>query len=126
MSEMISDQRSLGRIAHWTARAWSAASLVLIAAFFVGEGFHPARLSRSDLALFLFFPVGVGVGMIAAWAKEGLGGGVTVASLAGVYLVHLAAAGRPPSGWAFLAFSAPGFLFLLSWLCSRGRARSDG
>ena len=62
----------------------------------------------------LFFPVGISVGMILAWWREGLGGSITVGSLLAFYVVHLTTAGTFPKGWAWLAFAAPGFLFLLS------------
>jgi hypothetical protein len=102
----------------WTARVWSVASIALVLAFIVGEGFNPS--GPSEWLGVLFFPVGISVGMILAWWKEGLGGSITVGSLLVFYLVHLTTAGTLPKGWAWLAFAAPGFLFLLSSHLSRG------
>lgn len=99
----------------WTARIWSIA---LVVAFIVGEGFNPFGLY--EWLGVLFFPVGISVGMILAWWKEDLGGSITVGSLLTFYAVHLTTAGTFPKGWAWLAFAAPGFLFLLSSLWSRG------
>jgi len=105
----------------WTARVWSAASVALVLAFIVGEGRNPSR--PSEWLGFLFFPFGICVGMILAWWKERLGGSITVGSLLAFYMVYRATAGAFPKGWAWLAFAAPGFLFLLS---SHGSRRARG
>jgi hypothetical protein len=101
----------------WTARVWSVASVGLVLAFIVGEGSHPSR--PNEWLGFLLFPVGISVGMILAWWKEGLGGSMTVGSLLAFYAVHLTTVGTFPHGWAWLTFAAPGFLFLLSSQLSR-------
>lgn len=101
----------------WAARVWSVASVALVLAFIVGEGFNPS--GRNEWLGVLFFPVGISVGMILAWWKEGLGGSITVGSLLAFYVLHLTTAGTFPKGWAWLAFAAPGFLFLLSSQLSR-------
>jgi hypothetical protein len=92
------------------------ASVALVLAFIVGEGFHPGR---NDWLGVLFFPLGISVGMILAWWREGLGGIITVGSLLTFYVVHLTTAGAFPKGCAWLLFAAPGFLFLLSSHSSR-------
>ena len=101
----------------WTARVWSVASVALVLGFIVGEGFNPSGLN--EWLGVLLFPVGISIGMILAWWKEGLGGSITVGSLLAFYVVHLTTAGTFPKGWAWLAFAAPGFLFLLSSQLSR-------
>jgi len=101
----------------WTARVWSVASVALVLGFIVGEGFNPSGLN--EWLGVLLFPVGISIGMILAWWKEGLGGSITVGSLLAFYVVHLSTAGTFPKGWAWLAFAAPGFLFLLSSHLSR-------
>jgi hypothetical protein len=100
----------------WIARIWSLGSLVLLLGFVVGEGLHPSGYEWLGL---LFFPFAISLGMVLAWWKEGVGGSVTVGSLAAFYLLHFATAGTFPKGWAWLAFAAPGFLFLLVSLVSR-------
>jgi len=100
----------------WTARIWSVVSVALVLGFIVGEGLNATGYEWLGL---LFFPFGISVGMILAWWKEGLGGGITIGSLAAFYLVHLTTVGTFPKGWAWLAFAAPGFLFLLASLVSR-------
>jgi hypothetical protein len=109
--------RGWGRTLRWTARVWSAVSVVLLLGFIVGEGINPSGLNEW-LGL-LFFPFGISVGMILAWWREALGGSITVGSLLAFYVVHLTTAGTLPKGWAWLAFAAPGFLFLLSSYTSR-------
>ena len=119
VTEPSGAQRSSRRWIRSLARLWSAISLALIAAFFVGEGFHPSQLSPSQVLGFLLFPVGVSLGMVLAWWNERLGGTLTVASFVGFYIVYFATSGMFPKGWAWLAFSFPGFLFVASWLSSR-------
>lgn len=69
---------------------------------------------------FLFFPVGIILGMLLGWWREVLGGAVTVFSLIGFYLIY---------GWLlnnqiwlgawFIVFALPGILFLISGLTFR-------
>ncbi|HEY0726811.1 MAG TPA: hypothetical protein VGD38_02005 [Pyrinomonadaceae bacterium] len=103
----------------WIARVASLASIALLAMIFLGEPFQPSQISFQEWVGLSFFPIGVVVGMIIAWRKEALGGVVTVASLAGFYLVYGYLFRNHIGGWFFLAFAAPGFLFLFHWLLSR-------
>lgn len=109
----------LTQVVRWTARVWTIASVALVLAFMVGEGFNPSVLKPNEWLLTLFFPIGICVGMILAWWKDGLGGIVTVGCLLAFYVIHFAIAHTLPHGWAFLAFAAPGFLFLLTWFLSQ-------
>jgi len=88
--------------------------------FFIGEGFHPARVALKEWVGLIFFPVGVVVGMIIAWWKEGVGAVVTLASLLAFYVVYGFLLGKPLGGW-FIVFAAPSFFFLLYWIMSRSR-----
>jgi hypothetical protein len=91
--------------------------MILLFAF--GEGLNFSRFTARDLALFVFFPIGICLGMVVAWRWEGLGGGITVGSLAAFYLLyHLISSWFPPGPY-FVIFAAPGFLFLLCWLLTR-------
>ena len=119
MEDKTRSRALLTQVIRWTARAWSVASVGLILAFLVGEGFHPSQITAREWLGLVFFPVGITVGMILAWWREGLGGAITVASLAVFYLIPLATAGALPKGWAFLVFAMPGFLFLLYWATVR-------
>jgi hypothetical protein len=106
-------------ILQWSARVLSILAVGVILMFAIGEGLNLARFTPRELLLFLFFPLGVGVGMALAWRWEALGGGITVASLAGFYLADRLMSSSFPRGIAFLVIAAPGFLFLLHWLLAR-------
>jgi hypothetical protein len=105
------------RVLRWTARLWSIASIGLILGFIAFEGKNPT--TSVEWIGFLFFPLGISLGMIAAWWKEGIGGSITIASLIVFYSYRLATTGILPKGLAWFAFAAPGFLFLLTWYRSR-------
>jgi hypothetical protein len=107
----------------WIARVASIASITLLAMIFFGEAFHPSQISPEEWVGLIFFPTGVVAGMIIAWRKEAVGGFMTVASLVGFYLVYGYLLRNHIGGWYFLAFSAPGFLFLFHWLLYRTTGR---
>jgi hypothetical protein len=106
----------------WLARLLGLASVALLALFIFGEGFNPLRMTRGELVLSLFFPLGVIAGLALAWWKEGVGGTLCVGSLLAFYAAHYLIAGDFPRGWAFLVFALPGFLFLTHWLLARQSA----
>ena len=64
--------------------------------------------------------------MVLAWRWEGLGGGVTVASLAAFYLVERLTSSSFPRGYALVALASPGFLFLLCWLWTLFPTKQNG
>jgi hypothetical protein len=114
------------RALRWSARVWSILAVGLVLLFAFGEGMNLSHFTAHELVLFVFFPLGVCLGMAVAWWREGLGGGVTVASFAAFYLAHFLQSSHLPRGLAFAAVAAPGFLFLLSWLLARSAARQSG
>jgi hypothetical protein len=105
------------RFIRWTARILSVISIGLLLGFIIGEGIHPTTLNEK-IGL-IFFPFGIAMGMIIAWWREGLGGGITVGSLLVFYVIHFAFTRTFPNGPGWLLFTVPGFLFLLSWYKSR-------
>jgi hypothetical protein len=105
------------QIIRWTARIWSIASVGVLLGFVIGEGRNPTT-GRERVGL-LFFPLGISVGMILAWLKEGIGGIITTGSRLIFYGIHLATKWGFPKGLAWFAFAAPGFFFLLSSYLSR-------
>jgi hypothetical protein len=99
----------------WAARLLAlllAGGVLLLA---VGEGFNPAKLTPSALALSVPFFI-AWVGLWLGWRWPGLGGILVVAGVLGFYLVHWVERGRFPNGSAFLLMAIPGGLFLLCWL----------
>ena len=100
------------------ARVGSIASVTLLALLFMGEPFREGEISSNEWVGLMFFPIGIVIGMIIAWWKEGIGSVVTVVSLVGFYLVWGYLLRNHIGGWVFIAFASPGFLFLLHWLLS--------
>ena len=72
-----------------------------------------------------FFPTGIIVGLLVAFRKELLGGAVTILSLMGFYVWHLAVSGRLAAGPWFALIAAPGLLFLLVGLTEYRLKRSQ-
>jgi hypothetical protein len=105
------------------ARLTSIASITLLLMLFAGEGLHPSRITASEWVGLLFFPVGVVIGMVIAWWKEGVGSLVTVGSLLAFYVVYGYLMRNHLGGWAFIVFALPGFLFLLHWLLRSAEER---
>ena len=120
----------LGRVARWIARGLSLVSIALLVLFVVGELPTPGRVAARELVGLAFFPLGVVVGMIVAWRREGLGAAIGLSSLACFYGVYgLALRGSAALGWWFVIFSSPLGLFALAALASNdpgGDARSAG
>jgi hypothetical protein len=109
--------RSLERLVRWIARLWSVASLVFLSAFILGEAEPRSWPTAAEWIGLACFPLGVGVGLVVAWWKERLGGVITLASLIGFYVWHLAVAGRFATGPWFALVAAPGLLFVVAaWL----------
>jgi hypothetical protein len=98
------------------ARVGSIASITLLLMLFAGEGFHPSQVTARQWVGLAFFPIGVIIGMVTAWWKEGLGAAITLLSLLALYLVYGYFMRYHVAGWAFIAFASPGFLFLVHWL----------
>lgn len=102
----------------WMARVWGVASTLLLLAFAFGGAEH-LRPTASEAVGLLLFPVGVVIGFGLAWWREGLGGLVTVVSLALFYVWLFARSGRLDVGPYFLLFAAPGVLHLASAILRR-------
>jgi hypothetical protein len=98
------------------ARVGSIASITLLILLFQAEAFHPSEIAPKEYIGLLFFPLGVVIGMVLAWWKEGVGSAITLGSLVGFYVVYGFVLGSHIGGLAFLLFASPGFLFLFHWL----------
>lgn len=116
---MLSNRVDLGfplGVVELLARVGSIASIALLLMLFVGEGFRPSEISRNEWVGLLFFPIGVMIGMVIAWWKEGLGSAITLGSLLAFYLVWGYLLRNHIGGCWFVVFASPGLLFLLHWL----------
>ena len=100
------------------ARIGSVASITFLLVLFQGEMRNPSEISGGEWSGLIFFPIGVIIGMVVAWWKEGAGAAITLGSLLGFYLVYGYFMRYHIAGWAFLVFASPSFLFLLHWLFS--------
>ncbi|MFY9555594.1 MAG: hypothetical protein WAV20_14640 [Blastocatellia bacterium] len=114
------------RLLRWLARGMSVVSIALLVLFLFGEGLNPAAVNNREWIGLMFFPVGVIVGFAIAWKREALGSLLSIGSLVGFYVVYgLILSRRLPEGWAFIAFTTPAFLFLLSWFMRRTMTRDN-
>jgi len=109
-------------VIEFLARLGSIASIALLVLIFWGEAFNPAQITRTEWVGLLFFPIGITIGMVVAWWKEGLGSTITIGSLAAFYVVYGYIFKNHIGGWAFIVFASPGFLFLLHWLFRNARS----
>lgn len=107
----------------WSARLLSIASTAILLLFLFGEPFEPSKITGRQLLAMIFFPLGIVVGFVIAWWREGLGGSITIASLLIFYLIFvtLLRDNLAQGGW-FLVFAMPGFLFLITFALSRRSA----
>ncbi|NQV17180.1 MAG: hypothetical protein HQ534_01355 [Armatimonadetes bacterium] len=108
----------------WIARIWSILSLAFLLIFFGGHIFSSGGkevFTFKDVFQFVFFPIGLTIGLIIAWKREGLGGIIAIASIIGFHLQMLVTHGKPDFGIFFELLTAPGILFILYWILSRKR-----
>lgn len=114
MFEERENETTIEYLIRVVARGASIVCLAIILLFFLGEDFALGTLSVEEWIGFAFFPVGVLVGLVLAWREEAIGGVITLASVAGFYLVYgwvLNSTFR--MGWAFVPFLLPGILFVI-------------
>jgi len=108
----------------WLARGTSTVSIALLLLFLTSDGWN--RVTAREWIGLVFFPFGVILGMLISWKRELAGSLISLASLAGFYLVYgVVLTGRLPGGWGFLAFTAPAFLFLASWFAGKALKRQE-
>ena len=117
---MFSQRLNLERVIRWIARILSLFNTVVLLFFVFGEPFPVFRLRAAEWLGLALFPVGVVVGFVIAWWKEGLGGLITIGSLLAFYLVFgFLLNGNLKQGLGFIFFAFPGLLFLLTWWLAR-------
>jgi hypothetical protein len=108
-------------VLRWLARFWSLVSMLFVLAFVIGEGLAPISITPIEWVQLLLLPFGVIVGLMIAWRREGLGGGLAVLSLVTFYALHYIVSGDLPKGPYFGLVAAPGLLFLLCGLLASRR-----
>lgn len=105
-------------IINLAAKALSVLSCSIIMLFIIGEFDWDFQIGAAHLLRLMFFPAGILLGLAIGWFKPSIGGVVCLLSLSAFYLLDYVDYGRFPKGWAFIAFSSPGFLFLIDGLIS--------
>ena len=118
-------ETTLEHVLRLVARAASVVCLAIIFLFFLGEDFAFSQVTATEWLGFVFFPVGVLIGLVLAWQEEYIGGVITLVSVACFYGIYgLLAGGVVKQGWALLPFLIPGFLFLIYGVIRRNRQRT--
>jgi hypothetical protein len=112
-------------VIRWGGRILGLLSLGFILLFFFGEAdfSQPLQLDPREVVLVIFFPLGVTLGNVLGWWREGLGAVVATSSLAAFYLADLVFTGSWPSGPYFALLASPGMLFAVYWLLLRRQVR---
>lgn len=111
-------EKPINTIIRWIARIWSLLSIAFILYMVIGHlfGSEPQTInSTKDILAFSFFPTDVLIGLLIAWKWEGLGGIITIGSVAGLYVLRPDLIGNLLIG----AVAAPGILFLVYWIMVR-------
>jgi hypothetical protein len=107
-------------VVHLLARVLSLVSIGTILLFIIGE--NSGKIAAREWLGLLFFPLGVGVGMIVGWWRAILGGAIAVGSLTAFYMVFVWVFGEhfwQAATLYFFVFTIPGFLFLINGLLAR-------
>lgn len=125
MNSTISSMNWLDLL-RWTARILSIISAGMLLLFILGEEFNPAKITAREWIGLLFFPIGVVIGLIVGWWREGTGGAITIFSLLAFYLIFGWLLNHEWLGGWFIVFAAPGFLFFIYWLLTRPQAGQTG
>ena len=96
------------------ARFWSVLSTILVLLFLFGEGLNPANFKLIEWIGFIFFPVGVLVGLIISWKKEIAGGIVTMASTIIFSFIMT-------FSWFIVALGFPALLFIFHGIITKNK-----
>ena len=112
-------------IVRWIARIWSYIVVAFIMLFVLGylfesgSGAGTGSMSFGETIAFAFFPIGLTLGLIIAWWKEGLGGIIATGSIIGFHLTMLVIGGKPDFVLFIELLAVPGPLFIICWLLSK-------
>jgi hypothetical protein len=93
----------------------------LVLLIYVGEGFHPFRLTATEALQHALF-LAACVGLVAGWRWPFVGGAMSTSGMLLFFAVEFALTGNFPRGPVFHLMLLAGILFLLSGAVSRRRA----
>lgn len=102
-------------IFRWIVRIISIIIVLFLILMFVGSLFNPKQSntpSTHELISFIFFPIGLCVGLLIAWKWELIGGIIAIVSMIIFSLII-----QSTLGW--IIFAIPGVLFIICWYLSR-------
>lgn len=94
------------------ARFWSVLSTIMILLFVFGEGLDPSKLKLNEWIGFIFFPIGLLLGLIIAWKKEIIGGVISIISIVVFGFIMVI-------NWFIIALGFPAALFILHGTISK-------
>jgi hypothetical protein len=102
-------------ILRWSACALSLLLVTLFVALVIGEGPPPLWPLSVHTLLFCLLILCF-AGLLIAWRWELVGGLISLAGIAGFYLVHFINSGFEafPGGWVFPSMWIPALLFVIS------------
>ncbi len=110
-------------ILRWITRIWSylvvAFILLFVGAQILGSGINADSFSLIEGIASTFFPIGLTLGLIVAWWKEGLGGTIATVSIIAFHLIMFFGNGNPEFVIFFELLAVPGPLFIICCLLSR-------
>lgn len=111
----------------WSARIFSAASLIILLLHIFSESSARQITSGDEAIGRLFVPAGLMLGLILSWRTEFFGGAITLASILAFYFIYgLMLEGSLAQNWWVIFFAIPGVLFLTYGITvSSGRSNAD-
>lgn len=119
----MKDQTTTMKIIRLLARTGSLLCLgfllFMLGGHLFGSGESMEMRNPGELLAFLLFPLSTILGLTIAWKWEGIGGMITITSIAGLFIL------RPDLLSSLLIFllALPGILFLIYWLNYRIRRK---
>ncbi|MBT8320613.1 MAG: hypothetical protein KJO90_02965 [Eudoraea sp.] len=105
----------------WLARIWNVLSLAFLLFMLIGHLVGDEDMTfanQTEWLMFLFFPIGIIIGLALCWWKSWLGGLITIGSLLAFRLIG----NEIDFNFGIDGTAAPGFLFLLHWTLLKKRS----
>jgi len=110
------DNRLSVKILNWVSKIWSLLSILFVALFFLAHIFEskePITLNFSIIRTFIFFPIGLLIGLVLAWKWNITGGIIAVLSIVGFHLDMFIQNGDPDFVILIELLAFPGLLFVI-------------
>lgn len=104
----------------WLARIWNALALAFLLFMLIAHLVGDEEMnfnSQKEWLMFLFFPIGLILGLALCWWKSWLGGLVAIGSLLAFRVIGQ----EIDFNFWIDGAAAPGFLFLLHWALEKKR-----